>query len=87
MSEQATSPRPTRLRLDAARERVLLEVALALLAEVGYDRLSLDEVARRAHTSKATLYRRWPGKADSDRGRPRGAQGRRREPPGRSVPT
>jgi AcrR family transcriptional regulator len=47
-----------------ARERALLEVALTLLAEVGYDRMSLDEVARRAHASKATLYRRWPCKAD-----------------------
>jgi AcrR family transcriptional regulator len=54
----------TRSRLGAAREQVLLDVALALLAEVGYDRMSLDEVARRAHTSKATLYRRWPSKAD-----------------------
>jgi AcrR family transcriptional regulator len=50
--------------MNATRERALLDVALALLVEVGYDRMSLDEVARRAHTSKATLYRRWPGKAD-----------------------
>ncbi len=64
MSEDLARPRTTRRRLGAARERVLLEVALALLAEVGYDRMSLDEIARRAHTSKATLYRRWPGKAD-----------------------
>jgi AcrR family transcriptional regulator len=44
----------TRKRLGGAREQALLDVALALLAEVGYDRMSLDEVARRAHTSKLT---------------------------------
>jgi len=33
-----------------------------LLGEVGYDRLSLDVVARRIHVSKATLYRHWGGK-------------------------
>jgi AcrR family transcriptional regulator len=64
MSQEVRPARRTRRRLGAAREQALLEVALALLAEVGYDRMSLDEVARRAHTSKSTLYRRWPGKAD-----------------------
>lgn len=32
------------------------------LGEVGYDRLTMDEVARRAGCSKPALYRRWPGK-------------------------
>ncbi len=54
----------TRKRLGAEREQALLDVALGLLCEVGYDRMSVDEVARRAHTSKTTLYRRWPCKAD-----------------------
>ena len=31
--------------------------------EVGYDRLTMDAVAQRAKASKATLYRRWNGKA------------------------
>ena len=31
--------------------------------EVGYDRLSMDALAERAHASKATIYRRWSGKA------------------------
>ncbi|MGW4528685.1 TetR/AcrR family transcriptional regulator [Amycolatopsis sp. NPDC004378] len=35
-----------------------------LLHEAGYDRLTIDEVAARAHASKATVYRRWPSKAD-----------------------
>lgn len=38
--------------------------ALELLADVGYDRLSMEGVAERAQTSKATLYRRWSSKAE-----------------------
>lgn len=49
--------------LDPARERAILEAVLELLAELGYDRMSIDEVARRARASKATIYRRWSGKA------------------------
>ncbi|MFF1615159.1 TetR/AcrR family transcriptional regulator [Amycolatopsis sp. NPDC058278] len=32
------------------------------LAEVGYERLSLEAVARRAGSGKAAIYRRWPSK-------------------------
>jgi AcrR family transcriptional regulator len=46
------------------RECELLEVTLDLLQEHGYDRLSLDAVATTARASKATLYRRWPTKAE-----------------------
>jgi AcrR family transcriptional regulator len=34
-----------------------------LLAEAGYDQLTIDAVAGRAQCSKATIYRRWPRKA------------------------
>lgn len=46
------------------REAELLAVTLELLQEHGYDRLTLDGVAAAAHASKATLYRRWPTKAE-----------------------
>jgi len=46
------------------REEAILLAAMSLLGEVGYDRMSIDAVAERAHASKATIYRRWPGKAE-----------------------
>ena len=50
--------------LDSSRDLALREAALALLAEVGYDRLTMDAVAARARAGKTTIYRRWPGKAE-----------------------
>ena len=49
---------------DDGREREILATVLELLAEVGYDRLTFEEVARRARASKATLYRRWETKRE-----------------------
>jgi AcrR family transcriptional regulator len=46
------------------RETELLAVTLQLLQEHGYDRLTVDAVAARARASKATVYRRWPSKAE-----------------------
>ena len=48
----------------SARERELLAVTLRLLQEHGYERLTLDEVAAAGRASKATMYRRWPTKAE-----------------------
>lgn len=48
----------------SARERELLTVTLELLKEHGYDRLTVDGVAAAGRASKATLYRRWPTKAE-----------------------
>jgi len=52
-----------RPRVEGDRELEILEAALAVLADVGYDRLTMDAVATRAKASKATLYRRWTTKA------------------------
>ena len=46
------------------REAELLEVTLRLLQEHGYDGLTVDAVAMTARASKATVYRRWPSKAE-----------------------
>jgi AcrR family transcriptional regulator len=51
-------------QLDATRDAALRDAALELLAEIGYDRLSIDAVAARARASKMTIYRRWSGKAE-----------------------
>lgn len=53
-----------RPRVEGDREREILETTLAILAEVGYDRLTMDAVATKAKASKATLYRRWSSKAN-----------------------
>jgi AcrR family transcriptional regulator len=53
------TPRP---RVEGDREREILGAALEVLAEVGYDRLTMDAVAAKAKASKATLYRRWTNK-------------------------
>src|SRR3954452_379690 len=52
----------SRPRIEGDREVEILDAALEVLADVGYDRLTMDAVAQRAKASKATLYRRWNGK-------------------------
>jgi len=61
-----TSAPATRLgrKRDHTRDPEILDAALDVLAEVGYDRMTMDMVAARAKAGKATVYRRWPSKAD-----------------------
>jgi AcrR family transcriptional regulator len=59
-AEAATAARP---RVEGDREQEILDAALEVLTDVGYDRLTMDAVAHRAKASKATLYRRWNSKA------------------------
>ena len=51
-----------RPRVEGDRELEILAATLEVLADVGYDRLTMDAVATRAKASKATLYRRWSSK-------------------------
>lgn len=44
--------------------RAIYRAALEELAEVGYQRLTMERIAERARTSKASLYRRWPGRLE-----------------------
>ena len=49
---------------DHSRDPEILDAALEVLAEEGYDGMTIDMVAARARAGKATLYRRWPSKAE-----------------------
>jgi AcrR family transcriptional regulator len=42
----------------------ILQAALGLISEVGYERVTMDAIVARAHSSKATLYSRWNSKAE-----------------------
>ncbi|MFF8592615.1 TetR/AcrR family transcriptional regulator [Streptomyces sp. NPDC015220] len=53
-----------RSRITPEREAQLYAAVLDLLREVGYDALTMDAVAARTRSSKATLYRQWGGKAE-----------------------
>jgi AcrR family transcriptional regulator len=55
-------PRPPGRPRDPAVHVAILDAAEALLAEAGYARMSVEAVAARAGTSKATIYRWWPSK-------------------------
>ncbi|MGW2825897.1 TetR/AcrR family transcriptional regulator [Streptomyces sp. NPDC001443] len=61
MAEAAAARRS---RITPEREAELYTAVLELLREVGYDALTMDAVASRTRSSKATLYRHWGGKAD-----------------------
>ncbi len=45
-------------------ERAIYDATLAELREVGYLNLSMERVAQRARTGNASLYRRWPSRAE-----------------------
>jgi AcrR family transcriptional regulator len=53
-----------RPRVEGGREDEILDATVAVVAELGYDRLTMDAVATAAKASKATLYRRWSTKAE-----------------------
>ena len=48
--------------LDPGIDDQLLRATQELLVEEGFERLTMDAVARRCGASKATIYRRWPSK-------------------------
>lgn len=47
---------------DASRDAAILSATTDVLAEVGYERLTVDMVAARAQAGKGAVYRRWPSK-------------------------
>ena len=48
--------------IDKLRDLAILRAALELVAEQGYECVTMDAIALRAHAGKATLYRRWKSK-------------------------
>jgi AcrR family transcriptional regulator len=49
-------------RFDPSLDAAILEAALAGLGELGYERMSMDDIASRARVGKAAIYRRWSSK-------------------------
>jgi len=68
-------PRPTRPRAEPVRhagagrprdpdtDAAIRKAVIELIIEVGYDKMTMEAVARRAKAGKGSLYRRWPSKA------------------------
>ena len=57
----AAARRPGRRR-DESKDDAILLATRELLAERGFDGMTMDAVADRAGAGKATVYRRWPSK-------------------------
>lgn len=49
---------------DNTLDSTIIDAATTILAEVGFDRMTMDMVAAKANAGKASLYRRWTSKAE-----------------------
>jgi AcrR family transcriptional regulator len=58
---EAETPKLGRRR-DPAKDQQILDAAVEVLAETGFDGMTIDMVATRAGAGKATVYRRWASK-------------------------
>ncbi|MGW6706925.1 TetR/AcrR family transcriptional regulator [Streptomyces sp. NPDC054956] len=62
--QPSPSPRlPDATRRSDRSRRAILDAALALVGEVGYNKLTIEAIAARAGVGKQTIYRWWPSKA------------------------
>ena len=64
----APAPAPVRRKRGRPRDPEadgrILDAAAALILAHGFDNMTVDDVAARAHVGKATVYRRWAKKED-----------------------
>jgi AcrR family transcriptional regulator len=63
-SKEVQGRRRPGARKDPEADRLILEATHRLLREQGYDRLTMDAVARAAGVARTTVYRRYKDKAD-----------------------
>ena len=56
------SPLPDPTRRNERSRLAILDAAVSLIAELGYDRVSIEAIAKRAGVGKQTIYRWWPSK-------------------------
>jgi AcrR family transcriptional regulator len=64
--DTSAAPDTTKLgrKRDHTRDSQILEAAIEVLGETGYEGMTIDMVAARAKAGKATLYRRWASKEE-----------------------
>jgi AcrR family transcriptional regulator len=62
--QESTGAAPRGRRRDHTRDPEILSAALEVLAEHGYEGMTVEMVAARAKAGKATLYRRWSSKGE-----------------------
>ena len=62
-TDPATPARPGRKR-DHSRDPEILRCTIDVLAETGFEGMTIEMVAARAKAGKATLYRRWASKGE-----------------------
>lgn len=61
---RVASPRPTGRPRDPDLDDAILDATIALLAQEGFARMSIEQVAAHAGVGKPTIYRRWPSKVE-----------------------
>ena len=60
---ERSAPPPTGRARNPRTHQAILDAAVELLAEIGYQELSIERVAARAGVGKATIYRWWNSKS------------------------
>ncbi len=58
------APKRAAGRWDPTLEATILDATLAAVTELGYDRMTMDDLAARAGVGKAAIYRRWSSKGE-----------------------